>query len=470
MAKFQKAAEEAQALAAAFSNGKGASTDFAKSLTTGNDVVLPGGTGGAALRRQDLADDVKNLTYTKKDFTIFNLIPRGIADSTAYEYTIQDGYGDAGSSRFVGEMDIASINDIDLERKVVSMKIISDTRQASILSLQVNNTADPLDKLLDAAMITIAKTIEYGIFYGDADLSAKGAGQGFEFDGLKKLIPAANVIDLGGKILTETDLNAAAVKIAENYGTADSVFMPVGVQAAFVNNQLNRQWVSQGSASQVASGFNVPTFFSSQGALKLYPSTIMMNDKILNRSAAIDPQAPLAPVVTTSVKAGAGKFADSDLSNDLHYAVRLVSAKSAKSAPAFVDAKLASNTSEVTLDINLGVQIIGAPQHVEIFRKDEFTGNFFLIGRVPFFNKTVVDGAFHVSFVDANEDIPGTADVFVGSMDHEVVELVELASMQRLPLATIKASVQFTVLWQGALALYAPKKFARLKNVKSQVY
>ena len=193
-------------------------TPFAKAVTTGNNVVLPGDTGGTALRRQDLAADVKNITYGSRNFTIYNTIPRGTAQATAYEYTIQDGYGESGSSRYIQEMEIADVNDFSVTRKYVAMKIVGDTRQASILSLQVNNTKNPMDMMVNSAMMVVAKSIEYGIFYGDGDLSGEGEHQGNEFDGLVKLIPDENVIDLQGRILTETDLNAAAVKIAENYG------------------------------------------------------------------------------------------------------------------------------------------------------------------------------------------------------------------------------------------------------------
>ena len=36
----------------------------------------------------------------------------------------------------------------------------------------------------------------------------------------------------------------------------------------------------------------------------------------------------------------------------------------------------------------------------------------------------------------------------------------------KLPLAQINASITFAVLWYGALALRAPKKWARIKNVR----
>ena len=383
MTNFNDLANAGDGLAQALTELNG--TAFSKAVTTGNGVVVPGDAGGTALRRQDLSDDVKNITFGSRNFTIYNTIPRGVAQATAYEYTIQDGYGESGSSRFIQEMEIADVNDFSVTRKYVAMKIIGDTRQASILSLQVNNTKNPMDMMVNSAMMVVAKSIEYGIFYGDGDLSAEGEHQGNEFDGLVKLIPDENVIDLKGQILTETDLNAAAVRIAENYGEPDSVYMPVGVQAAFVNNQLNRQWVTQGSAVDINAGFTVPTFVSSQGSsLKLFPSAIMMNDKILNQSEAVQPQAPAAPVVTATVAAENGNFVDADTKSPLSYAVRIISKNGAASAITTVDADLTDATSHVELDINAGVQLIGAPSFVQIYRKDLFTGKFFLIGRVLF--------------------------------------------------------------------------------------
>lgn len=470
MADINKAVNDAKALAQQLAQPELAGGDFAKSLTTGNQVVTPGTDGGAAFRRQDLASDVINLTWGDRDFTIFNLIPRVRAASTAYEYTVQTGYGEFGSSRFVPEMEIASINDIAVERKFAPVKIISDTRQASLLSMQVDNITDPMDRLTEASMLTVAKTIEYGIFYGDADMSGIGAGQGYEFDGWEKLVDPANILDNQGRVLTEQDLNAAAVKIAENFGRADSAFMPVGVQASFVQNQLGRQWVTQGTAENVNSGFNVPKFYSAQGAIDLYPSTITRLDKILNLKKPVSYNAPAAPAVTATVATGAGKFQDADLLATAKYAVVIQSDGSGDSAATLVEATVSDKKQEVTLDVNLGVQIIGKPRNIAVYRLDAFSNTYFLVGRVPFYKATNTAGSFHLKFVDKNETIPGTAEVFIGSMDKNVLALAELDTMTRLPLATVKASVQFTVLWQGTMALFAPAKVAMIKNVKGQVF
>ena len=99
---------------------------------------------------------------------------------------------------------------------------------------------------------------------------------------------------------------------------------------------------------------------------------------------------------------------------------------------------------------------------MSVYRKGLQTGLFYLIARIP--ASKAQDGV--ITHIDTNAQIPETADVFVGEMSANVVHLFELLPMMRLPLAQINASVTFAVLWYGALALRAPKKWARIKNVK----
>lgn len=451
--------------AAEIMNGVVGSNEINKSFTTGTEIVTEDATGGQAFRRQSLASDVKNLTFGNQDFTIYTIIPRGTARSVIEEYVIQDVYGDYGSSRMVPEIDIATVNNASIQRKVVRIKNISDVRQVSLLSMQVDNIQEPLDFELNNAIMTVAKTIEYNLFYGDSDLTAQGEGQGQEFDGLSKLIPAENVIDLRGEVLTEQSLNQAAVKIAQGgFGTPTDAFLEVGAHANFVNNQLSRQWVTQGAGSDIASGFNVPKFVSARGSIALHGSTIMNKDRTLDLTARQNPQSPATPTVKATVAEGSAKFANSDLVSPLKYAVVLAS-KAGKSAPATAVATLASVKTEVSLAIDLGIQIIGDPTHVEIFRFDEKSGQYSLVSRIPFSEAKFANGTFSVNFVDKNDVIAGTSVGFVGELSDRTIKLLELAPMYRLPLAQVSAAITFTVLWSGALALYAPKRWVKLVNV-----
>lgn len=452
--------------AAKIMNVTGDANNISKSFTTGTEIVTEGAEGGQAFRRQSLAADVKNLTFGNQDFTIYTVIPKGKASSVVEEYTIQDGYGEYGSSRMVPEIDIATVNNASIQRKIVRIKNISDVRQVSLLSMQVDNIQEPLDFELNNAIMTVAKTIEYNLFYGDSDLTANGAGQGQEFDGLSKLIPDENVIDLRGEVLTEQTLNQAAVKISQGgFGTPTDAFLEVGAHANFINNQLSRQWVTQGAGTDIASGFTVPKFVSARGQISLHGSTIMNKDRTLDLSARQNPQAPAKPEVVASVTAdGAGKFFDKDTKSPLKYAVVLAS-KAGKSTAATATAVITKTVSEVKLDVNLGIQIIGDPTHVEIFRFDEVSGQYAVIKRIPFSEAKFAKGAYSVSFTDKNQVIAGTSVGFVGELSDRTVKLLELAPMYRLPLAQVSAAVTFTVLWSGALALYAPKRWVKLVNV-----
>ena len=434
--------------------------DVSKSFTTGYNFGGTDQEGAAALRRQSLADDVKNLTYGDEDFTIFPIIPRLQAHSTVEEYAIQTGYGDTGASRFVREMGVASINDPLLERKIARMKIISDTKRQSLLSAMVNNLADPAQVLQDSAIHVVAKTIEYGLFFGDADLSSVGIGQGVQFDGLEKLAAPENVLDLRGEALSEQQLNRAAVMIAKGFGKATDAFMPIGAQTEFVNNQLNRQWIAQ-ATSVNESGFMLDTFRSTRGAIALHGSTIMDLDVVLDENALVVPTAPSAPLsVTATAAAGAGLFEDKDLANPVQYKVRAVGDNGKSVA---VDANVALTTvkDEVTIAVTLSSISQAVPEFVEIFRSDVATGNFYLIGRVGTFKAN----AGVITFVDKNETIPGTTKGFVLEMSANTLALYELMPMMRLDLAQVDASLTFSVLFSGALAVFAPKRVVTIKNM-----
>ena len=464
--KYSALAADVDALFGAASNAN----EINKSFVTGpNEIVTEGATGGQAFRRQSLAADVKNLTFGNQDFTIYTIIPRKRANSVVEEYVIQDGYGEYGTSRAVAEIDIASVNNASIQRKIVRMKNLSDVRQVSLLSMQVDNIQEPLDFELNNAIMTVAKTIEYELFYGDADLTAGQEGTGLEFDGLSKLIPAENVIDLRGATLTEQDLNKAAVKISQGgFGTPTDAFLEVGAHANFVNNQLSRQWVTQGAASDLAAGFTVPKFVSARGQIALHGSTIMNKDRTLDLSVRPNPSAPAAPKVTAAVAAGAGKFFDDDKKAPLSYAVVLAS-KAGKSAPAQATVALDDVTKEVTLTIDLGMQVIGDPTHAEVFRFDAKSGQYSLIGRVPFSKATYTNGAFTMTFVDKNEVVAGTSVAFVGELTERTIALYELMPMFKMDLARVSAAETFAVMFSGALAIFAPKRWVKIVNVGSDL-
>lgn len=439
---------------------------LSKTFTTGHALGPENQHDAAALRREYLDDEVKMLAFDTNDFTIYPLINKQQVDNTVVKYAVFNQHGRTGHSRFVREVGVASINDPNIRQKTVQMKFLSDTKQQSIASGLVNNIADPMSVLTDDAIAVIAKSIEWAIFYGDASLTNETDEQaGIEFDGLNKLIDEkTNVMDLRGETLTESDLNRAAVVVGKGYGKATDAFMPIGVQADFTNNLLDRQMALMPSnQGGMSTGFAVTEFLSTRGKIRMHGSTIMENDKVLDESRIPQQNAPLPPQkidATVNTEAG-GQFRDEDLKAQ-NYKVVVYSDDAESIASDAVTATVSNKTDAVELKITLQNMYQAQPQFIVVYRQGNETGYFFEIARVPM---SKADNGV-ITFVDKNEDIPETTDVYVGEMSPQVLSLLELLPMMRLPLAQMNATVTFTVLWYGALALYAPKKWVRIKNVK----
>jgi hypothetical protein len=438
---------------------------LSKAYTTGYAITPDTQTDAAALRREFLENEVKMLAFSNDDFTIYPMINKQQVNGTVVKYAVFNQHGRTGHSRFVREIGVATVNDPNIKQKTVQMKFLSDTKQQSIAAGLVNNIADPMTILTEDAISVIAKSIEWGIFYGDAGLSADTDPQaGIEFDGLVKLIDSTNVIDLQGNTLSEAYLNQAAVMVGKGYGKATDAFMPIGVQADFTNNLMDRQRVIQpAKEGGFATGFAINQFLSSRGPIRLHGSTIMENDNVLSDYIPAQQNAPLpAQTVTATVNtADKGTFAGAEIGSH-DYKVVVFSDEAQSVASNAVTAVVANATDSVTLSITLQTMYQAQPQFVSIYRKGLTTGYYFLIARVPV--SQAVSNV--ITFVDRNAIIPETADVFIGEMSPQVLSLLELLPMMRLPLAQMNATVTFTVLWYGALALYAPKKWVRLKNVK----
>lgn len=437
---------------------------LSKSFQTGYGITPETQVDAGALRREILDDQITMLTWGNNDLVFYRDVARRPAESTVIKYDVFLRHGKVGHSRFVREIGVASVSDPNIRQKTVTMKYISDTKNMSLASSLVNNIADPGQILTEDAISVVAKTIEWASFYGDASLTSEVGGEGLEFDGLAKLIDADNVIDAKGAHLDEKLLNLASVKIGKGFGTATDAYMPIGVHSDFVTNILGRQMqLMQDNSGNVNSGFNVNGFYSSRGFIRLHGSTVMENELILDETLIPQPNAPQPATVKAEVKTDQkGKFTKEEDRAGLSYKV-VVHSDEAESAPSEAQVATVTNATDgVELKITVNSMYQQSPQFVSIYRQGKETGMYYLIKRVAL-KDAQEDGS--LVFVDKNETLPETADVFVGEMSPQVLHLFELLPMMKLPLAQINASITFAVLWYGALALRAPKKWARIKNV-----
>lgn len=456
-----------------------------KSLTAGYGITPETQRDGGAMKVESLDPDMKSTTWGMDDFTIYpDLKAMGAmkANSTVEKYVIFTKHGRIGHSRFQPEIGVGDVNTPTMRQKTVNMKYIVDLKQQSMAINFAQTVEDARSVNEQDAMAVIAKTIEWAVFYGDADLTAEKGndGAGLEFDGLAKLIDKHNHIDLRGQQLTPEVLNKAAVLIGRGFGVATDAYMPIGVKADFGNQFLGAQRVVLPTSDGTTAGVNVDRFLSARGNIRLNGSTIMDIDNMLDPDYIPSPQAPASVKVEAEVVADQdGQFLEEKKDKDgnvvqtaevgVEQSYRVVATgKHGDGVPSQeVTATPANATDGVKLTISLASAQREIPDYVGIYRKDPESGVYFLIGRQAL---STIDDEGKLTFVDRDAVIPATADVFVGEMKQPTISLMEFIPISLLNLAVVTTATQFAVLWAGALRLAIPKRWVQIHNVRYNLY
>lgn len=441
--------------------------DVNKALTTGYDIDPETMTGGSALRTEFLAPRLTQLSYSADQMIFYNRVPKMPSSSVVAQYVTFNQHGETGHTAWNNEEDISDQKDVDITRGEVRMKYASTTRQVSLISQAVDNIQQPIQVLTDDAMVSLAKSIEQGSLYGDSDLTDGALGSGLEPNGLAKLIPESNVIDNRGEDISVKNFQDASVKIVKAYGTPTDAFMPTGVLANFNNDHgdVQRQLIGQ-SSNQINLGVNIPQVTTVGGTIRLDGSNVMENDNILNESRLGGQGAPGMPNVTAKVNTnGGGKFLADEVSAGTSYKVVVYADKSGSLATDAIPVSLANTTDSVTLTINVLASFQDTPKYVAIYRKGVTSGYYYQIARIGM-NQKVANGKYNtITFTDTNDNMPETVDVFVGDMSPETIRLYELLPMFRLPLPSFNKMLTWACVWSGGLALIAPHRWVRIKNV-----
>lgn len=440
---------------------------------------------GGALKVESLDPVLKNLTWGTNDFTILrdllDLNPIQ-ARSTVEKYIVFNNHGRTGHSLFQPEVGIGNLNMPHMTQKTLRMKNLVDTRATSFIQ-QATATVDDAARINeDDAVAVMAKTQEWAIFHGDADITSGEKGEGLEFDGLDKLIPAENVIDLRGGSLTPEILNKASVKIAKSFGTATDAYMPIGVKADFGNNFLGAQRIAIPSATNagMSAGFSIDSFISANGLINLNGSTLMDIDSVLDTTHTPAANAPAPATVAATVKTGAnGMFrtevksedgshvlSDGEVGKELSYRVVVIGRSGDSLASEIVKATPANEDDGIELKVSLAALQGDMPEGIAFYRQGLHSEEFYLIGRVG--TNTMADDNT-ITFTDINENIPETADVYVLEMRSNVIGMYQFIPFTKFDLARVTTANQFAVMWSGALALFNPNRAVKIKSVRQNL-
>lgn len=450
------------------SNGSSAESEaIQKALTAGYGTDAATMINGRAMIPENLeATTVNVVAALKEDCKVVNMLKKEPSNSTIHEYNRRTEHGD---HRFLSVPEGGSSQETNqsVERATLAMKYLQ-TRRSVTKQMEVVRTFEgALASEKMSGVETIIKGLENQCIHGDSSVVPT------EFDGLiKQILGSSNAYKKdarGATIATlgETIFDDAAQEVWERGGDLKRALFPAvlakSIKSLFedkeryiMNNGVNN--FSMGLHPYVtAIGSSIAMSGENAGADKFY----RVKGKVT--AAGSTTQRPSAP---TSVSAAAAsnassKFVSADAGN-YKYAVHAVNAYGISAGTAVSAAVAIAAGDGVTLTITPASD--GTPATGFIITRSAKGGNDLY--------EMVQCGASSsatTTYVDLNEDLPGTASITLLSEGRiePILALSQLMPVSTIPLyPTASAETPFLVAFFGALENRAPEFCSLIKNIQ----
>lgn len=443
-----------------------------KALNTGaynqaNGVA--GQTNGSALQVESLENSLKVLTYSDQHVKFWKKIAKTPAYSTVEEYNQLLSYG-SNTGGFVPEGVLPETDDSEYKRQASFVKFLGTTREVTHpMTLVRSAHGDVIARENQNGILWLMKQLEHGLFWGNSKLAAPGK-EGVQFDGLNQMIDPENTYDCAGKNLKDTDINMCAQMIIENYGTPTDLYLPFETLAAFSNEFFPKERVimpTQGAGYQA--GLVINKFQTHGGPVEFQPDLFLQKTKPLSATGTGGTKAPTAPG-TVVVEVGTESDAEFGKSGAGKYSYSVTACNR------FGESVPTANTADVTLtaaDLAKGVKItitnptsmVVAPEYFKVYRTEKDGTQKYCIMEVPAMS---VNASGMTTVVDKDETMPNTLTAFMGEFTPEVIAFKQLAPIMKMDLALLGPAYRWMILLYGVPQLYAPKKWVRIKNIKSE--
>ena len=465
-----------------------------KALTAGSGVNPEQFSGGRAMTYESLHSTLIQQLWSEKEAKLFRRLKSTPIGSTVYQWAERTGVGTPyGAAVAEGGASIA--HDQAIGRQSATAKYYQTHRQATlqmIISSDRNMTLEEAIALeTNAGALYLIQIIERALF------SANSMYNPLEFDGLEAQLRAhdggSNIIDARVRAGTENfedKIKEASDIVRKAYGRLDSMYADVGTLTGFqdIIRSRTRYPVPDTVKTDVAGNVIFNTYPTTHGPIDLYEDLFIAADGVTDGPGNIPQASPLVGAPTAgaitaqavSVLAAGSRPASvqslwtSEDAGDYRYQVVAVNnlgdgPAEDGSAAATIPANVAGQVVQIACAVPGGAT---RPKAIKLYRTKKNAAN----TNDARFVKTVMVPAGNtnttVNIHDGNEDLPGTAKVFLLSMDSKAedgqnaIEWLQFAPMMRFNLFPASAAVwPFLVLIYGMLALFKPQRHAMIKNV-----
>jgi hypothetical protein len=420
-------------------------------------------------------------------------IPKLPAYSTVEEYNRLTSYGSEGGA-FAPEGELNAYDDATYTRQVSLVKYLQTVRKVTHpMTLVRTAHGDIIGNEIKNGIMWLLGKLENYLYNGNVSLrygysayaSGAATAEGYEFDGLKRMIDSTMVIDCNGDPLTEDVLETAANQVIENYGFPTDILIGTKPLADLAKIMFPKERiVVPFKEGQI--GVPLNTFASQAGTLAFNPDVFLRRKSVTSASVAQGPSGytPTAPQgVTINLNAGtsAGQWTLTGNGLGNYYFAVTFGNRFGESAPIVSDvAAVTSATGGVRLQIQNAATVAVAPDFINIYRTmggGVATGPFYLIASCPALRQgnaeyqNVGGGAGYFEYpagtdwFDYNLEAAGCHNVYLGELTPQVLMFKQLAPMMKLDLAVIEPAIRWAQLLYGVPQLYATKKWTRIRNV-----
>lgn len=446
-----------------------------KALEVGYVTGVDGTQGADALRVQSLEGSFKVLTFSQKNAVLWQKITKVPAYSTVEEYNELNKYGADGNS-FLPAGTAPEEDDSEYTRRASYVKYMGTLRKVSHPTTLVRTMAgDIIARENQNGILKLIRDIENALFWADSTLKAPALTTGYEFDGLNKLIDSANYIDAGGADLSEGMIEDTAELIVEGYGIPSDLFLGSKAGTNFTKSLLPKGraiYPNAGANPGLTAGAVVNQVATNGGLINLNPSVFLnagRSAKTTPPAAATSTKAPTAPAsITAAAMTGStGKFrtAQEGVLNFKVTACNRFGESQPTAAGGTTTVSSADHAKYIPLTITNAASVVTVPDWYNVYATEPGGSTYYLVAQVPVTsgqtgnNGTTVYN--YLGLIMAN-----TSTAFMGDMTEENLIFKQLAPLMQMDLARTDPNIRWMILLYGMVQLFAPKKWARIINIK----
>lgn len=459
-------------------------TELEKALEAGYGTDAAAYTQGRSLQREDLeATLVTVLDVKQKDLKLFHKLHKQPVTSTVHQVERQTDVGD-DEFLFVGESEKASEGDPTFQRKIYETKYTTSKWEVSHPLSLTDNVENAINASKVAAVMRVSKGTERCIFHGNSAASPK------QYDGLIKIIEdsakntsvaerlRATVMDIRGLEIGETDtidgvtidagealFDDIAEKVYSKGGDLAEAYFPPVVSRQFKNMFSSRlrlstkdeQFAMDKLPKIITATNSIINITDDAGADKMFR---VKGPVVAAGNSAKRPNTPTS-IAGVAASDSASKFSTAYAGNYV-YGVHAINAYGISAAATSSTVTVAAG-EKVTLTITPDTNGEAATGFIITRSK---AGGSDLMEMVRIANS----GNSTTTYVDLNEDLPGTAQVVL--LTPTTDEMRPNASFgQLMGMSNFDLPTDSSLAHRGVVALYgmlevrAPEYCAMIKNV-----